>query len=167
MLHLQSQNCPFQGFSGACMGSWVQDGSARSRDTPPVGPRTPLLYHPISPAFPLNPPPHCQSQNCPIKFFWELAWAHTGPRWLRSLERASGHLLSTPSSIGDRHVSEASEEWFGGGLKRSKRARKGFDGGTEGEVMGIILGVPQHASLFSPVANVPSPTSSVPISSMS
>ena len=49
-----------------------------------------------------------------------------------------------------------------------KRARKGFEGGIMVKVGGIGFGVPQHASLFSPiaVADIPSPTSSVPIFSL-
>ena len=62
--------------------------------------------------------------------------------------------------------------WGAGGsaggisLARAKRARTGFEGGIGGGMAGIILGVPQHASLFSPVADVPSPTNSVPIFSL-
>ena len=33
-------------------------------------------------------------------------------------------------------------------LKRAKLARKGFEGSMRGEVAGIILGVPRHASLL-------------------
>ena len=47
-----------------------------------------------------------------------------------------------------------------------EQARKGFEGGLGGEVAEIVLGVPQHASLFSPIAAVPSPTSLVPIFSL-
>ena len=39
-------------------------------------------------------------------------------------------------------------------------------GGIGGKVVGTVPGVPQHASLFSPVADVPSPTNSVPIFSL-
>ena len=39
-------------------------------------------------------------------------------------------------------------------------------GRYRGEVALIVLGVPQHASLFSPVGDVPSSTSSVPIFSL-
>ena len=42
------------------------------------------------------------------------------------------------------------EDPGGMSLERAKRARKGFEGGTSGEVAGIVLGVPHHASLFSP-----------------
>ena len=42
-------------------------------------------------------------------------------------------------------------------VKRAKRTRKGFEGGKREEVAGINLGVPQHASLFSPVASIPPP----------
>ena len=48
-------------------------------------------------------------------------------------------------------------------LEQAKRARKGFKGGVEGEVAGNVLAVPKHASLFSLVADIPSPTSSVPM----
>ena len=51
-------------------------------------------------------------------------------------------------------------------LERVKRGRKGFKGAIVEEVAGIIHGVPQHASLFCPVADVASPTSSVPIFSL-
>ena len=44
-----------------------------------------------------------------------------------------------------------------------ERARKGFEGGIREEVVRIVLGVPQHASLLSPEADIPSPTSPVPI----
>ena len=43
-------------------------------------------------------------------------------------------------------------------FKQAKRARKGFNGNVRGEVAGIVHGVPQHASLFSPVADIPSRT---------
>ena len=51
----------------------------------------------------------------------------------------------------------------GTSLEQVKKVRKGFQGGIRNEVAGIILGVPQRASLFNPVAHVPSPTRSVPI----
>ena len=35
-----------------------------------------------------------------------------------------------------------------------------------GEVAGIVLGIPQHTSLFSPATDIPSPTSSVPMFSL-
>ena len=41
-------------------------------------------------------------------------------------------------------------------LERAVRARKGFEGGIMVEVAGIVFGVPQHASLLSPVADIPS-----------
>ena len=44
-------------------------------------------------------------------------------------------------------------------LQRAKRARKDFEGILGGEGAQITLGVPQHASLISPVADIPSPTS--------
>ena len=47
-----------------------------------------------------------------------------------------------------------------------ERVRKDFEGGRMVEVVGIVFGVPQHASLCSPVADIPSPTSSVPISGL-
>ena len=50
-------------------------------------------------------------------------------------------------------------------LKPAKRAKKGFKGGVRGEAAGA-LGVPQHTSLSSPVAHIPSSTSSVPIFSL-
>ena len=60
--------------------------------------------------------------------------------------------------------------WWGvlGGmpLKRAKQARKGVNGAIGEEEVGIMHGVPQHASLFNPIADVPSPTSSVPIFSL-
>ena len=40
-----------------------------------------------------------------------------------------------------------------------KRARKGYKGGIREKVAGVVFGVPQHASLLSPVANIPSPIS--------
>ena len=51
-------------------------------------------------------------------------------------------------------------------LKRAKRGRKNFESGTIVEVAGIIFGVPQHASLCSPIADIPSPTGLVPIFSL-
>ena len=48
-------------------------------------------------------------------------------------------------------------------LKRAKRGRKGFKGAIAEEVAGTVHGIPQYASLFHPVADVASPTSSVPI----
>ena len=52
-------------------------------------------------------------------------------------------------------------------LERAKRARKGFEGGMiMVKVVGIVFGVLQHASLCSPVADIPSPTNSVPIFSL-
>ena len=51
-------------------------------------------------------------------------------------------------------------------LERAKRARKTFEGCFEGEVAGTVLGVPQHPSLFSSVADISFPTSSVPIFSL-
>ena len=45
-------------------------------------------------------------------------------------------------------------------LLRAKQARKGFEGGIRVELVGIVLGVHQHASLLSVVADIPS---SVPI----
>ena len=51
-------------------------------------------------------------------------------------------------------------------LERAKRARKGSKGGILVKVAGIIFGVPQHASLLRPVLDIPSPTNSVPISSL-
>ena len=51
-------------------------------------------------------------------------------------------------------------------LERAKRARKGFEGGMMVEVAGIVSGVPQHASLCGPLADILSPTSSVPIFSL-
>ena len=41
-------------------------------------------------------------------------------------------------------------------LERAKQARKGFEGGIMVEVAGIMFGVPQHVSLYSPVADTPS-----------
>ena len=49
---------------------------------------------------------------------------------------------------------------------QAKRARKGFEGGKLVNVVRIVFGVPQHASLCSPVLDIPSPTSSVPIFSL-
>ena len=51
----------------------------------------------------------------------------------------------------------------GKSLEQSKRIRKGFEGGIRGKLTGIVLGAPQHASLFSLVAGIPSPNGSVPI----
>ena len=51
-------------------------------------------------------------------------------------------------------------------LKRAKSARKGFEGGIMVEVAGIASCVPRHASLCKPLANIPSPTSTVPIFSL-
>ena len=51
-------------------------------------------------------------------------------------------------------------------LERVKRARKGFEVAIAEIVAGIVHVVPQHASLLSPVANVPSPTGLVPIFSL-
>ena len=48
-------------------------------------------------------------------------------------------------------------------LERAKRARKSFEGGIMVEVFRIVSGVTQHATLCSPVADIPSLTSSVPI----
>ena len=42
-------------------------------------------------------------------------------------------------------------------LERAKRVRKGFGSAIGEEVAGIVNGVPQHASLFSPIVDVPSP----------
>ena len=47
-----------------------------------------------------------------------------------------------------------------------ERARNGFKGEVGGEVAASVLGVPQHASLFSPVADIPSPTNLVPLLSL-
>ena len=57
-------------------------------------------------------------------------------------------------------------ELGGMSLKRAKRARTGFRSTIREEVAEIVHGVPQHASFFSPVVDVPSPTSSVPIFSL-
>ena len=54
-------------------------------------------------------------------------------------------------------------------LERAKRTRKDFKGRISllgGEVAGIVLGVPQHASLFSLAADILSPTTLVPIFSL-
>ena len=51
-------------------------------------------------------------------------------------------------------------------LGRAKRVRKGFEGSILVKVTGIIFGVPQHASLLSPVPDIPSAPSSVPIFSL-
>ena len=51
-------------------------------------------------------------------------------------------------------------------LERAKLARKGFEGSIRGKVARILFGVPQHASLFSPAVDIPSPTSSVQIFSL-
>ena len=51
-------------------------------------------------------------------------------------------------------------------LERAKQTKKGFEGGVRGAVAGIVLAVPQHASLFSLVADIPCPTSSVKIFSL-
>ena len=47
-----------------------------------------------------------------------------------------------------------------------ERSEQGMEGGTRGEMAAIIFGVPQHASLLSFVADIPSPTSLVPIFSL-
>ena len=51
-------------------------------------------------------------------------------------------------------------------FERAKRARKGFEGGIMFEKGAIIFGVPLHASLFSLIAEIPSPTGLVPILSL-
>ena len=51
-------------------------------------------------------------------------------------------------------------------LEQAKQTRKGFEGGIMVEVAGMVSGVPQHASLCSPIADIPTPTSSVPILSL-
>ena len=40
---------------------------------------------------------------------------------------------------------------------------KRFNGGRAGDVVGIVLGFPQRASLFSSVADTPFPTTLVPL----
>ena len=49
--------------------------------------------------------------------------------------------------------------------KQSKQGRV-FQDGIMVEVVGIVSVVPQHAALCSPVADIPSPTGSVPIFSL-
>ena len=66
-----------------------------------------------------------------------------------------------------RVIGEGCRRSAGGmSLKRAKRGRKGFEGAIGEEVAGTVHGVPQHASSLSPVADVPSPTSSVQIFSL-
>ena len=48
-------------------------------------------------------------------------------------------------------------------LEQAKRAKKGFEGSIMVALAGIVSFVLQHASLCSPVGDIPSPTSSVPI----
>ena len=70
--------------------------------------------------------------------------------------------------VGGGVIGEGCGRSAGGGisLERARRARKGFEGDIMVEVAGIVSGVPQHASLCSPVADIPSPISSVPIFSL-
>ena len=51
-------------------------------------------------------------------------------------------------------------------LEQAKRVSEGFEGGIMVEVAGIVSVVPQLAALCSPVAEIPSPTSLVPIFSL-
>ena len=51
-------------------------------------------------------------------------------------------------------------------LERAKRVRRGFEGGILVKMAGIVFGVPQYASLFSRVPNIPSPTGLVAIFSV-
>ena len=50
-----------------------------------------------------------------------------------------------------------------GGVLRGMSLGQGFEGGIIVELAGIIFGVPHHASLCSPGANIPAPTRLVPI----